>query len=465
MSHTPMFATPKTGENPIAQPLVAPDLIIHAERALIDGVLRPASVYVTGGRITAITALDPESDTALPGITLPPSQVLLPGLVDTHVHVNEPGRTEWEGFDSATRAAARGGVTTLLDMPLNSIPVTTTVAALEEKLAAAIPQLRVDVGFWGGAVPENGADLRPLHEAGVFGFKAFLAPSGIDEFGHLTEAELNTVLAALAEDDALLIVHAESPAVLDAQPESVDGGYPEFLRSRPEEAERDAIRMVIEGLDRTGGRAHILHLSAASALDQIRAAKAAGLRLSVETCPHYLGLSAEDVPAGGTEFKCCPPIRDAGNRAALWAALFDGTIDTIASDHSPSTIEQKRRGDGDFRVAWGGVSGLEVELPVVWTAAREFGMPLERVIRLLAEAPARLVGLNDVGSIAVGNRAHLIAFDPDAAFTVHAEHLAHRNKISAFDGRTLHGVVERVWLHGTELTEDSAPSGQVRRRG
>ncbi|MCS5722456.1 allantoinase AllB [Herbiconiux sp. CPCC 203407] len=432
------------------------DLAIRADAVLIDGAWRPAVVAVRDGVIAALAEHDEEVP-AHAVVTLPEGQVLVPGVVDTHVHVNEPGRTEWEGFTTATRAAAAGGVTTIVDMPLNSIPPTTTLEGLEAKRAAAGPQASVDVGFWGGAVPSNLGALEPLWNAGVFGFKAFLSPSGVDEFPHLSGAELRAALEEIAGFGGLLLVHAEDPDVLDRSAPAADidtadhadaRDYLAFVSTRPDLAEEDAIAHVIAGVRATGARAHILHLSSARALDQIRAAKAEGLPLTVETCPHYLSFSAEHIPAGATQFKCCPPIRDEGNRDLLWEALVDGTIDLIASDHSPSTAELKFAGDGSFQEAWGGISGLQVSFPAVWTAAHERGIGLERVLGWMSEATARLVGLDDRGGIAVGRVADLVAFAPDESFVVQADALEHRNTVSAYDQRTLHGVVHTTWLAG-----------------
>lgn len=436
------------------------DAIVRARRTLVDGALREATVGIRDGVIARIGALDADW-TAPVDTRIEDRLVLIPGLVDTHVHVNEPGRTEWEGFDTATRAAALGGVTTIIDMPLNSIPPTTTVAALEAKRAVAAAKARVDVGFWGGAVPENLGALRELHEAGVFGFKCFLSPSGVDEFGHLDRAQLGQALAELAAFDGLLIVHAEDPGVLAAH--ANDGGvdYRRFVASRPDAAETSAIAAVLEGLRATGGRAHILHLASAAALPLIRAAKAEGLRLTVETCPHYLTFEAERIPDGATQFKCCPPIRDHVNRDALWEGLVDGTIDFVASDHSPATRELKLGADGDFGRAWGGISGLALSLPAVLTGAAERGIGLDRVVDWLATAPAAFAGLADRGAIRVGARADLVALDPDRETTVAAADLAYRNRLSAFEGARLVGSVETVWLDGAVLDADAAPRGRL----
>ena len=386
------------------------DLVIRARRAFVDGALTPATVVVEGGRIREVRG---GGDSAVADVELGDDEVLLPGLVDTHVHVNEPGRTEWEGFASATRAALAGGVTTIVDMPLNSIPPTVDPAALEIKRRAADGAVAVDTGFWGGAVPASLGSLEALWDEGVFGFKAFLAPSGVDEFPHLDRAQLLAALTEIAGFGGLLIVHAEDPQVLDAAPHGGGRDYRRFVGSRPPEAETAAIGAVIDGVRRTGARAHILHLSSAAALPMLAAAKAEGLPITVETCPHYLVFDEAHIPDGATEYKCCPPIRDTANQDALWAALQDGTIDMVVSDHSPSTADRKFAGDGDFDVAWGGVAGLQFGLAAVWTAARTRGIPLETVLPWFTSAPADVVGLGAKGRIAPGADADLVVLDPE----------------------------------------------------
>jgi allantoinase len=409
----------------------------EAEVAVLDG--RIAGIAPPGAHLTATHRIELADD-----------EVLLPGLVDTHVHVNEPGRTEWEGFSSATRAAAAGGVTTLIDMPLNSIPPTTTPENLATKQAVATGQAAIDVGFWGGAVPENLGSLRPLHDAGVFGFKAFLAPSGVDEFGHLDAAQLDAALDELAGFGGLLLVHAEDPEVLHVHENAGGTGYGAYVASRPDEAEVVAISRVIEGVRRTGTRAHILHLSSAAALPELRAARAEGLPITVETCPHYLTLASEHIPDGGTQFKCAPPIRSEANRDALWQALADGDIDLVVSDHSPSTADLKFAGDGDFGQAWGGIAGVQLGLPAVWTEAANRGVLLEDVVRWMSTAPAAFARLPQKGLIEVGRDADLVVFAPDARFTVHASDLLHKNPVSAYDGADLRGVVRRTLLRGVD---------------
>ena len=439
------------------------DLVIRGRRVFATAGTGAWEVGVRDGAVAAVEPLG----TGLSGtleMELAPDEVLLPGLVDTHVHVNEPGRTEWEGFASATRAAAAGGVTTLIDMPLNSIPPTVSVAALEAKRQAAAGQVFVDVGFWGGAVPGSTASLRPLHNAGVFGFKCFLVHSGVDEFPHLEPEEMEKDLTEIASFNSLLIVHAEDPQVI-ASAESPSGReYSRFLASRPRAAENKAISRVIDAARRTGGRAHILHLSSGEALPLIAAAKREGIRVTAETCPHYLALAAEEVPDGATAFKCCPPIREDANREQLWQGLADGTIDLIVSDHSPSTPDLKDPERGDFGVAWGGVSSLQLGLPVVWTEARTRGIPLESVVGWMSCRPADLAGLTRKGRLEVGADADFSVFAPEDSFVVDPERLQHRNPVTPYAGRELTGVVRRTFLRGAEVSPSAAPVGKLLRR-
>ena len=437
-------------------------LVIRAASALIDGDIRSVDIGVIDGRIAAISNDHLHGDEV---VVLADDEVLIPGIVDTHVHINEPGRTEWEGFASATRAAAAGGVTTVIDMPLNSVPATTTVDALEFKRAVARDKAMVDVGFWGGAVPENLGTLKSMHDAGVFGFKAFLAPSGVEEFGHLDADQLEAALEEVADFDGLLIVHAEDPGVLGAHQNEGGVNYPRFVESRPDEAETTAIDRVIAGVRSTGARAHILHLSSAAALPALRAARAEGLAITVETCPHYLTIAAEDIPDGATQFKCCPPIRDEANREALWQALLDGDIDIIVTDHSPSTPELKYAHGGDFALAWGGIAGLQLGLSAIWTEAMRRDIPLARVLGWMSAGPANFVGLPQKGRIAVGADADLVAFAPAEVFTVDVDHLLHKNPVSAYDKRELTGVVRSTWLRGVavDTAADAAATGHLMR--
>ncbi len=436
------------------------DLVVRG-RVLGPAGETDAEVGVTDGQIIVVEPLGADLRGA-ETFALGTDEVLLPGLVDSHVHVNEPGRTEWEGFASATRAAAAGGVTTIVDMPLNSIPPTCDVDALEVKQAAARDQAFVDVGFWGGAIPGNGAQLRPLHDAGVFGFKCFLLPSGVDEFPPLDPAEMEADMTVLAGVDSMLIVHAEDAQTIEAAPAAHGRRYAEFLASRPPAAENTAIEQVIEAARRTGVRAHILHLSSAEALPMIRAARADGVRLSVETCPHYLTLAAEDIPDGATAFKCCPPIRGTDNRDRLWEALIEGTIDCVVSDHSPSTVDLKDPEHGDFGVAWGGVASLQLGLALVWTEARRLGIGLDRVLGWMATGPAALVGLTDRGRLQPGTKADFSIFAPEETFVVEPARLHHKNPITAYASKPLTGVVRRTFLHGRPV--GAQPTGQLLRR-
>ena len=439
------------------------DLVIRGARILTGAGIVPGEVGVRGGVIVAIEPLGSGLDAARM-IGLAADETLIPGLVDTHVHVNEPGRTEWEGFASATRAAAAGGVTTIIDMPLNSIPPTTTVPALELKRSAAQGQAFVDVGFWGGAIPGNRQDLPGLHDAGVFGFKCFLLSSGVDEFPRLEPAEMEEDMALISGLDSLLIVHAEDSGTIDRAPAAHGDHYDTFLASRPRRAEHLAIADVIERARRTGARAHILHLSNADALPMIAGARRDGVRLTVETCPHYLTLTAEEIPDGATAFKCCPPIREAANRELLWQGLEDGTIDCIVSDHSPSTLDLKDLENGDFGVAWGGVSSLQLGLSLIWTEARIRGISLERVIGWMAAAPAALARLPRKGRLAIGCDADLAVFGAEDEFVVDARRLEHKNPITPYDGRTLTGVVRRTFLRGEEV-DGRTPTGRLLRAG
>jgi allantoinase len=426
-------------------------IVVRADRAVVDGAERPAAVLVDGERIAAVLPRD-AAVAAEREVVLGPDEVLLPGLVDTHVHVNEPGRTEWEGFATATRAAAAGGVTAIVDMPLNSLPPTLDVAALEVKRAAARGKCAVDVGFWGGAVPGNEGELRALHAAGVFGVKCFMVDSGVPEFPALTSPR--AALREVAAFDGLLIAHAEDgELVTDAR----GPRYADFVASRPAAAEDSAIAHLLELAAQTGARVHVVHLSSADALDRLAAARAAGVRVTAETCPHYLTLSAEEVPDGDTRFKCCPPIRDAANRDRLWRALADGTIDLVVSDHSPCTPELKRLDIGDFGLAWGGIASLQLGLPLVWTAAAARGHGLPDVVRWMAERPAGLVGLAGKGRIAPGCDADLVVLAPDAEFVVGALH--HRNPVTPYSGRRLRGVVRATWLRGEPV--DGVPRGRL----
>jgi allantoinase len=446
-----------------------PALLLRAGQVITANGPVPALISVTDGTISGVLPYDTAAAARFPGVPvtdLAGDEVLLPGLVDSHVHVNEPGRTDWEGFATATLAAAVGGITTIVDMPLNCLPPTTNAAALGLKRAAAHGRVHVDVGFWGGAVPGNEADRPRLHAAGALGFKCFLVDSGVPEFPPLDAGGLERAAQQVADLGSVLLVHAEDARCIDGARQPGGPDYARFLRSRPAEAETAAISAVIEVARRTGVRAHILHVSSATALSQLAAARADGVGVTAETCPHYLALAAEDVPAGATEFKCCPPIRDRANREQLWEGLLAGIIDCVVSDHSPCPPELKRLAEGDFGAAWGGISSVQLALPVVWTYGRERGCTVADLARWMAVAPAKIAGLPAKGAIAVGRDADFVAFAPGAEFTVEPAMLRHRHKLTPYLGQRLAGVVRRTWLRGNEVfrgTEAAAraPRGEL----
>ncbi len=431
-----------------------PLLVVRSRRVVTD-TIAPAAIHVRAGRIERVAAWDDVPA----GARLDDAGELavLPGVVDTHVHLNEPGRTEWEGFATATRAAAIGGVTALVDMPLNSIPPTTTREAFAAKRAAAAGQCAVDVGFWGGVVPGNAGELAGLVADGVRGFKCFLVDSGVAEFGWVGEAELAPAMAILSGLGAPLLVHAELAGPIDAATAELAGAdprrYATYLASRPPAAEEQAIALVTRLCRATGARTHIVHHSAASALDQLRAARAEGLPLTAETCPHYLHFTAEAIPDGATPFKCAPPIRDAANREALWRALAEGVLDLVASDHSPCSPGLKAIEAGDFVAAWGGVAGLQLALPVVWTEASARGNSLVDVARWMSAGPARLARLDQKGAIAAGRDADLVVFDDAARTAVTPESIHHRHRVTPYAGETLRGQVTATYLRGQRVAE------------
>jgi allantoinase len=441
-------------------------LAIRGTRVVTPTGVRAATIVVRQGRIAAITGLGER----LSGVPIVDAgdHIVIPGLVDTHVHINEPGRTEWEGFDSATRAAAAGGVTTVVDMPLNSIPAVTDAPALEEKIRAATGQCHVDVGFWGGAVPGNAGDLEDLAEAGVLGFKCFLSPSGVDEFPHVSEADLRPALPIISRLALPLLVHAELPARLHA----FEGGsrvYRTWLASRPPEAEQAAIDLLIRLAREYRARIHVVHLASADALSAIAEARAEGLGITVETCPHYLTFAAEDIADGATAFKCAPPIRERSHRERLWNALRNRALDLVASDHSPAPASLKHLEDGDFVKAWGGVASLQVGLAAVWTGAGARGIPFETVVHAMAGAPARLAALEArKGAIAVGRDADLVIWDPDTEVTVDAAALYHRHPVTPYHGMRLRGRVVTTYLRGEVVFDRGGfgrPLGRCLRRG
>ncbi|CAO5231397.1 allantoinase AllB [Frankia sp. AgKG'84/4] len=448
-----------------AGPLPDRPRVLRSRRVVLPDGERAAAVHVADGRITAITA--PADVPAGVEITDLGEFALLPGVVDSHVHVNEPGRTEWEGFATATRAAAAGGVTTIIDMPLNAIPPTTSLAALEAKRAVAAGQIAVDVGFWGGIIGADARgldDLAALHDAGVFGFKAFLAPSGVEEFPHVSLDVLAAASRHTARMGALTVVHAESPAVLEAAPPVLGRVFASWLASRPPAAEQEAVAGLVALSAATGARLHVLHLSAVEALDDVVAARDEGLPFSAETCPHYLTFTAEEVPDGATVFKCAPPIRGRSNLDRLWDALGEGLFAGVVSDHSPSTPEVKQIDTGDFAAAWGGIASVQIGLPAVWTQARARGYSLADVVGWMCAGPAELAGLRGKGRLEVGADADLVVFDPDASFLVRPAMLRHRHPLTPYAGRSLDGVVLATYLRGVRADGDRPPRGRLLER-
>ncbi|MFC5268737.1 allantoinase AllB [Kribbella qitaiheensis] len=446
--------------------MTALDLVIRARRVVSTAGEVARVVGVRDGRIVAVEPYDSAlwSERA-DRVDLADDEVLLPGLVDSHVHVNDPGRTEWEGFTTATRAAAAGGITTIIDMPLNSIPPTCDISALEVKRKTAQTQAYVDVGFWGGAIPGNVSQLQPLHEAGVFGFKCFLLHSGVDEFPPLDPAQLELAMREISSFDGLLIVHAEDAHRIDTAPAAHGGSYLGFLRSRPREAEYAAVADVIGLAALTGCRVHILHVSSADVLPLLAEARHDGVRITAETCPHYLTFTAEEIPDGATQYKCCPPIREAENRELLWEGLRDGVIDLVVSDHSPSTVDLKCLDTGDFDAAWGGIASLQLGLSAVWTQARERGFDLVDVARWMCQAPAAQAAMPHKGRIEPGYDADFCVFAPDEAFLVNAAALHHKNALTPYDGRPLAGVVRSTWLRGEPIDIEAGPRGRLLNRG
>jgi allantoinase len=424
------------------------DLVIRGRQVVTPEGVRAASVHVAEGRIVRLGAWEeapPEISVVDAG-----ESIVMPGLVDTHVHINEPGRTEWEGFETGTRAAAAGGVTTILDMPLNSIPATTTVDALEVKRKAAREKSVVNVEFIGGVVPGNVGELEALRDAGVRAFKCFLSPSGVDEFPAVSDSGLRKAFPVLARLGLPLMVHAEDPACL-LPGRGSSRKYGDYLSTRPVAAERSAITLMTQLMARAPTPVHIVHLSSASSLDIVRTARARGLPLTVETCPHYLTFAAEEIPDGATEYKCAPPIRDEAERDALWEALIAGDIDLVASDHSPCPPEMKQT-EGDFFSAWGGISSLQLSLSAVWTGARARGVRPERIAQWMSAAPARLAGLQSrKGALAAGYDADIIVWDPKARFVVDPTQLLHRHKVTPYAGRELFGRVTATYRAGRRI--------------
>lgn len=445
---------------------------IRSKRVVTPEGVRPATVHLHDGVIEAVSGYEE----AIPGKHLfdAGKSVVMPGLVDTHVHINEPGRADWEGFTTATRAAAAGGVTTLIDMPLNSVPATTTVAALEAKRDAARDKCWVHVGFWGGVVPGNAADLHALHNAGAFGFKCFLVPSGVAEFESAAEEDLRVALLVLSELDAPLLVHSELPKPIEKANRDLANSdpaqYNNWLLSRPPVAETTAIEMLIRLAREFKAHVHIVHLSSALSVPLIRRAKKEGVHITAETCPHYLFFASGSIGNGRTEYKCAPPIRDSQNNKKLWAALEKGVIDFVVSDHSPSPPAMKCIDSGDFFKAWGGIASLQLGLPAMWTKMRAQKYSLEQLAQWMCTGPARLAGLDArKGAIATGYDADIVVWNPEKNFTVQQNMLQHRHKLTPYLKSKLYGVVENTFLRGEMIYDHGRflgkPKGALLRRG
>jgi allantoinase len=437
---------------------------LRSRRSIIAGREQAATVVVTDGVISAILDYADTPDCPVEDLGL---QVLMPGLVDTHVHINEPGRTEWEGFNTATQAAAAGGITTVVDMPLNCTPVTTTAAALQEKIDSLGSQLWIDCGFWGGVVPDNLDDLDALLAAGVLGAKSFMIHSGINDFVQVNEEHIRRAIPILAKYDVPYLIHAELDRE-ESEPAEIGSRYQSFLASRPKSWENDAIDTMIklageareQGCD---GKIHIVHLSSAEAIPAIAAAQHAGLSISAETCPHYLTLFAEACPDGETLYKCCPPIREDENRQQLWQGLADGIISFIVSDHSPCTPQLKHIDSGDIEKAWGGISSLQFGLSLIWTEAKERGHSIAEVSNWMATQPAAFAGLEHrKGSIAVGQDADLVVFDDAGEYQITADIIKYRHKITPYEGRVVTGLVKRTYLRGQRVYHAGDITGSPR---
>ncbi|MVM34491.1 allantoinase AllB [Spirosoma sp. HMF4905] len=420
------------------------DLAINGNKICTPDGIRQAIVILKDGLISDVLSELPVDFTG--DVIDIGDSVLMPGVIDPHVHINEPGRTDWEGFNTATRAAIAGGLTTLVDMPLNSSPVTTTAAAFDEKLAATAGQLHTNCGFWGGLVPGNTDDIEVLIRKGVLGFKAFLTHSGIDDFPNVTESDLRKAMPIIARHGLPLLVHCE----LSTDEKLATGdhqSYQNYLSSRPKEWEDKAIDMMIRLCEEYNCRTHIVHLSSANSIEPIARAKQKGLPLTVETAQHYLFFTAETIQDGQTQFKCAPPIREKENNDQLWAALGNGIIDFVATDHSPAPPDLKQLQSGDFMKAWGGIASLQLALPVLWTAARQRGFTVTDIARWLSEKPAQLAGLsNRKGRIAKGYDADLIVWNPEESFTISEDSLQHKHKVTPYLNEKLYGVVEQTYL-------------------
>ncbi len=429
------------------------DKALHSNRVVLDSGIKDATILIKNGKIVQLVAGKlPSEALGERTVTELGHAVIMPGIIDAHVHINEPGRSEWEGFETATRAAAAGGVTTLIEMPLNASPVTTTVANFEKKQSAAAGKLQVNCGFYGGLIPGNFADLPDLMQAGVFGIKCFLTHSGIDDFPNVTESDLAKAMPLIEKTGLPLLVHAEldAPHPMAAWFKNHPTHYPAYLKSRPKSWENNAIELMLRLCKNTRCRTHIVHLSSADLLGRLQKAKQS-LPLSVETAPHYLYFHAEAIPDAQTVYKCAPPIRESANNALLWQGLKAGVIDFIGSDHSPAPPALKEIASGNLSKAWGGISGLQFTLPVVWSKAQALGFEPEDIARWLCSRPADFLGLSQKGRIEVGNDADLTVWEPETTFTVLEKDILHRHKITPYLGEKLQGKVMQTWVAGEQV--------------
>jgi allantoinase len=440
----------------------SPLFALKSTQVILDGELRPSQILVENGKITQIA----DFETKLPVVAEDlGDQIIMPGMVDTHVHINEPGRTEWEGFNTGTQSAAAGGITCVVDMPLNCTPVTTNVDALQQKLASLAGKLWIDCGFWGGVIPESLNDLDQLIQAGVLGVKSFTIHSGIDDFPKVEQQHLAQAIDILAKYNVPYLIHAELDSE-EKDPPVIGDKYHSFLESRPKSWENDAIHMMIDLAEKAqqkgvSGKIHIVHLSSAEAIPAIRSAQQRGLQLTAESCPHYLTLFAEDIPDGKTLFKCCPPIREQDNRELLWQGLADGTISFIVSDHSPCTPTLKHIDSGDIENAWGGISSLQFGLSIIWSEAQKRGFSLPEVVNWMATEPANFAGLgNRKGKIAYGYDADLVVFDAQESYRIDPEMIKYRHKITPYEGREVKGVVKRTYVRGKLVYKDNKLLGK-----
>ena len=439
-----------------------PDFAIASQKVLTLEGEKPAAILIKGEKILDVVSIEnipencPTEDMG--------NNMIMPGLVDAHVHINEPGRTDWEGFETATKAAAAGGITTIVDMPLNCIPVTTTVDALNQKIIATKDQLWIDCGFYGGLIPDNIQDLESLADAGVLGFKAFLSPSGIDEFPNISEKHLREALHILAKKGIPVLVHAELENGATSSEENKTYKY--FQESRPKSWENNAIKLLIQLCREFNVHIHIVHLSSADILPEIAQTRKDGFPLTVETCPHYLHFSSERISDGDTRFKCAPPIWNGENRENLWAGLEEGIINFITSDHSPCTPELKNLEAGNFEKAWGGISSIQFALPVIWTECKQRGYSLEQLINWMSNQPAKFIGKDQQkGQISPGFDADLVCWNPDKKYIIKKEAIHHKNKLTPYEGESLYGVVNATFLRGQKVYENGQflgnPKGKI----